>query len=255
MDNILQSIESNGTSNGTLDISGGTDYPSPWGAGFIDKLKARGWTINVPDNGIMCTAGATLAMEDGDWRDYADIRTNSSGLNHRYPSARLDDMCGITDFSRMFYGAGYQTDFPSIPCGNGTDFTSTWMDAYAMTAMPSLDFRKGTSFIMCWMNCISLVDFPPHMFDGCKSTSFRMAFNNTSLSSKSVDNILISIESNGTSNGSLDIINFPPMLATVKSFAARTRYMSVVPNVSPPGAKGLEAKNKLIARGWTVNTQ
>lgn len=46
IDGILVSIESNGTSNGTFNQSGGY-APSATGKAAIDALLARGWTITV----------------------------------------------------------------------------------------------------------------------------------------------------------------------------------------------------------------
>ena len=46
IDGILVSINSNGTSNGTFDQSGGS-APSATGQAAIDAMRSRGWTITV----------------------------------------------------------------------------------------------------------------------------------------------------------------------------------------------------------------
>jgi hypothetical protein len=48
------------------------------------------------------------------------------------------------------------------------------------------------------------VDFPANFFDGCPATDFTNAFFNTNLSQQSIDNILVSINSNNTSNGTFN---------------------------------------------------
>jgi hypothetical protein len=46
IDNILVSINTTGTSNGTFNQSGGS-APSATGNTAIDALRARGWTVTV----------------------------------------------------------------------------------------------------------------------------------------------------------------------------------------------------------------
>jgi hypothetical protein len=77
-----------------------------------------------------------------------------------------------------------------------------------------------------------LTSFPAGIFDGCISINFSGAFIDCALTEQSVDNILISIESNGTSDGRIDITG-----GTNQA----------------PGAAGRSAQIALQARGWTVN--
>jgi len=71
------------------------------------------------------------------------------------------------------------------------------------------------------------------MFDTSTGTVFNNAFLNCALSQTSVDNILISIDTAGQSNGTLN--------------------MTGGTSATPSGA-GITAKNTLIAKGWTVTT-
>jgi hypothetical protein len=64
-------------------------------------------------------------------------------------------------------------------------------------------------------------------------TNYSFAFDNCALTQASVDNILVSIDSHGTSGSNIDV-------------GGGTS--------SAPGAAGAVAKANLQARGWTVNT-
>lgn len=155
-------------------------------------------------------------------------RSNSS-----LTSFPLIDTGAATNFSLAWYDCSSLTSFPAIDTAKGTAFTSTWLGCSSLTSFPLLDFRKGTNFSLAWVNCSSLADFPANAFDDCLATQFTNAFQNCALTQQSVDNILISINSNGTSDGTLNM-------------AAGTN--------SAPSATGLAAKNSLISRGWVVTT-
>jgi hypothetical protein len=71
------------------------------------------------------------------------------------------------------------------------------------------------------------------MFDNCNSRFFTYTWYNCPLSQQSVDNILVSLNTAGKTNGVL--------------------YLNSVTS-SPPSATGIAAKNSLISKGWTVIT-
>jgi hypothetical protein len=71
------------------------------------------------------------------------------------------------------------------------------------------------------------------MFDTCTATSFSTAWYNCALSQTSVDNILVSLDTAGQSNGIVDIWGGTS---------------------AAPSATGLAAKASLQGRGWTVIT-
>jgi hypothetical protein len=71
------------------------------------------------------------------------------------------------------------------------------------------------------------------MFDTCAATAFYNAWANCALDQTSVDNILVSLDTAGQSNG---VVNLNGGAS------------------SAPGPAGLAAKANLIAKGWTVTT-
>jgi hypothetical protein len=116
---------------------------------------------------------------------------------------------------------------------NALGLVGTWQGCTGLTSFPALNFDNGTIFEATWFNCTNLADFPANMFDNCTATNFNLAWRGCALSSQSVDNILVSLDTAGQSNG------------TVLIDQGTNSY---------PGAAGLAAKASLESKGWTVNT-
>lgn len=123
--------------------------------------------------------------------------------------------------------------FPAIDTKNVIQFRGAWYNNRALTSFPLLDTSKGLYFPATWANCINLTDFPANMFDNCLATDFVYGFVGSGLSQQSVDNILISIDTAGQSNGTLNMHGGTN---------------------STPSSAGLAAKASLESRGWTVTT-
>jgi hypothetical protein len=71
------------------------------------------------------------------------------------------------------------------------------------------------------------------MFDACLALHFNYSWQHCALNQTSVDNILVSLDTAGQSNG-------------VVGISGGTS--------AAPGAAGLAAKANLIAKGWSVST-
>jgi hypothetical protein len=71
------------------------------------------------------------------------------------------------------------------------------------------------------------------MFDTCAATNFTQAWTNCALDQTSVDNILVSLDTAGQSNGTVNIDGGTS---------------------AAPSATGLAAKVSLEGKGWTVVT-
>jgi hypothetical protein len=124
-------------------------------------------------------------------------------------------------------------DFPQLNVGNGISFRYTWSNCASLTDFPILDFGSGLDFRFAWNNCLSLATFPPELFDSCTATQFNNAWSNCALNQTSVDNILVSLDVAGQSGGTVDINGG---------------------SSSAPGPSGIAARDNLISKGWTVNT-
>jgi hypothetical protein len=138
-----------------------------------------------------------------------------------------------TNFNVTWGNCTSLTSFPLLDVSSGTNFQNTWAGCQSLTTFPLLDVSSGTNFQNTWEGCISLISFPAGMFDSCSATNFNNAWVSCALDQTSVDNILISLDTAGQSNGILDINGGTS---------------------SPPGTTGLAAKLSLQAKGWTVIT-
>ena len=137
---------------------------------------------------------STLASFDNYWHSRSEFIS--------FPL--LDVSSGIS-FSAAWRSCTSLTSFPLLNVSSGTSFNSAWRDCTSLTSFPLLDVSSGTGFNFAWFGCFSLTSFPANMFDTVTSTSFANAFINTNLSSQSIENIVVSIDAAGQSNGTLDI--------------------------------------------------
>jgi len=115
--------------------------------------------------------------------------------------------------------------------GSVTDFYATWFNCSSLTSFPLIDTSSGNSFSNAWRGCSSLTTFPANAFDTNIASNYTNAFNTTNLSTQSIDDILVSLDVSGVSNGTF-----------------------TQSGGSTPSATGLAAKTNLINKGWTVTT-
>lgn len=110
----------------------------------------------------------------------------------------------VTNFLAAWIGCSSLVSFPSIDTSSGTNFLAAWQSCSSLASFPLLNTTSATNFQQSWQFCSSLTSFPANFFDNCSATNFTNAFRNTNLSQQSIDNILVSIESNNTSNGTFN---------------------------------------------------
>ena len=161
----------------------------------------------------------------------------SSGTNFTRTWASCSSLTSFplidVSIGTIFYAAWEScsglTSFPLLDVSSGTNFGYTWIGCSSLTSFPLLDVSNGTFFGNTWQNCTSLTSFPANMFDTCSATNFTNAFLNTNLSQTSIDNILVSIDAAGQSNGTFN-----------QSGGQGHSYNSNA------------AVSSLIAKGWTL---
>lgn len=180
------------------------------------------------------------------WRDCTNLTS--------FP---LLDVSQGTNFQETWFNGNNLTSFPVLDVSQGTNFRGAWSQCYELTSFPILDVSQGTQFYVAWQGCIGLTSFPTlnlnqgtnfdgawfscsnlttfpaGMFDSCTATDFSNAWYYCALSQTSVDNILVSLDTAGQSNG-------------IVSINGGTS--------AAPSATGLSAKASLQAKGWTVVT-
>jgi hypothetical protein len=157
----------------------------------------------------------------GGWRLRADLRD--------FP---VIDTSSGTNFLGAWNGCTGLTSFPLLDVNSGTVFQGAWFGCTGLTSFPAINFGPGgpgATFFNTWNQCTSLADFPANMFDSVTATNFAFAFLLTNLTQTSIDNILTSINTAGTSGGTFN-----------------------QSGGSAPSATGKAAIDALRARGWTV---
>lgn len=171
--------------------------------------------------------------------DFQNTFQNCTGLSV-FPG--LDFSAG-ENFTSTWAGCSGLTAFPSIDTSSGTIFVSCWSNCGSLTAFPQLDFdaavgaptdTNSTGFRNTWFNCTSLTTFPANRFNNTACTQFLGAWQNCALDTASIENILVSINAAGTSDGTISLQGGTNANKATWTTAADNAY------------------NALIGRGWTI---
>ena len=226
------------TSFPLIDISSATFFNATWAqcSGFTDfpVLDTSSLTsVSAAWNG--CTGITTFPSIDTSSVTSFRFAWN---FNSSLTSFPLLDTSNGTDFDSTWNTCSGLTSFPSIDTSSGTNFQSTWRTCSAMITFPSLDFSSGTNFLAAWRDCSSLTTYPANQFD-TTGTLASNAFQNTwlscALTAQSIENILTSLDTNGSQNITLVISGGSNAAKTTWSTAANTAYTN------------------LINKGWTIS--
>tara|TARA_R110002012_G_scaffold70539_2_gene181580 strand:+ start:2126 stop:3484 length:1359 start_codon:yes stop_codon:yes gene_type:complete len=144
----------------------------------------------------------------------------------------------VTTFENLFIRCEELLALPYIDTSSGINFKEMFHFCRKITTIPaSLDFSKGTNFNETFADCNALTDFPPNMFDVTGTllgNSFSRAFAGCSLTPISVENVLVSLDTNGQSNITLSLDGPNNSPKSTWTAAANTAY------------------DNLIAKGWTI---
>ena len=197
----------------------------------LDKVNDS-ISVNVPPGGwigsmVLATDQGTASygvhIPDGHYEIGGDYFPGNSINNVLLREGVISD-AELAQTEAVFVAGGAKASY-----GDVTDFSSYWSSMGGLTSFPLIDTSSGTSFDFTWSGNSTLVDFPVNFFDNCLATNFTNAFVTTNLSQASIDGILVSINSNGTSNGTFN-----------------------QSGGSAPSATGRAAITSLRGRGWTI---
>jgi hypothetical protein len=137
-----------------------------------------------------------------------------------------------TNFNSAWNSCSSLTSFPLINTSSGTNFGGAWNSCSSLTSFPLINTSSGTNFNSAWNSCTNLENFPSNAFDTNIGANYTSVFLLTNLSTQTIDNILVSLDISGVSNGTFS-----------QSGGGNT-----------PSATGLTAKANLISKGWTITT-
>ena len=135
----------------------------------------------------------------------------------------------VTNFRDAWQSCSSLTSFPLIDTSSVTIFSFAWLNCSSLTSFPLIDTSSGTTFFYAWQNCSSLISFPANAFDTNIATNYTNAFSVTNLTTQSIDDILVSLDTSGVSNG---------------TFAQS--------GGQAPSATGETAIDSLVGKGWTI---
>ena len=107
-----------------------------------------------------------------------------------------------------------------------------------MTSFPSIDCSSGTVFVATWRDCNALTTYPANQFDNTgtlASNAFSNTWLNCALTAQSIENILTSLDTNGSENITLTLSGGTNAAKSTWTAAANTAYTN------------------LVNKGWTIS--
>ena len=250
------------TSFPLIDTSSGTNFNSAWSNcnsltsfPLIDTSSGTNFSVTWND----CPSLTSFPLIDTSsgtnffqtWRNCSSLTSfplidTSSGTDFSFTwsgcsgltSFPLIDTSSGTNFRFTWNGCGDLTSFPLIDTSSGTNFSSTWNLCSGLTSFPLIDTSSGTNFFSAWNNCGSLTSFPANVFDTTGtlvSLGFQNTWRNCALSVQSIENILVSLDTNGSTGITLNINGGTNAGRSTWTSAAETAY------------------NNLGAKGWSIS--
>jgi len=224
-------------SAGTYDIFISGSFPYMYFANVGDRFKL----LDIKNFGIYglgstsqfrafmgCSNMVISATDAGNFDNVTDF-FNCFGLCSSLISIPLIDTSRATRLERMFIGCSSLISIPLIDTSSVTSFGSAFTSCSSLTSFPLLDTSSNTTFVNTWNSCSSLASFPANAFDTTSATNYSDAFKNTNLTTQSIDDILVSLDTSGVSNGTF----------TQSGGQA-------------PSATGEAAIDSLVGKGWTI---
>ena len=136
---------------------------------------------------------------------------------------------GTASFNGAFQNCNSLISLPLLDTSNVTSFDWAFQNCMSLISLPAFDFSSALDCNNILRNCLSLINVPVNLFDNCIATDYTNSFFVTNLSQTSIDNILVSIDTAGQSNGTF----------TQSGGQA-------------PSATGETAIDRLVGKGWTI---
>ena len=120
-----------------------------------------------------------------------------------FSQKKMMDVSKVTEFTYTWRDCENLKEFPRLNFSKGKTFLRTWQACKSLTSFPSVDFSSATDFRKAWHRCENLTDFPPNQFDTTgtlQHDAFTEAFTDCALTAQSIENILVSLDTNGQTN-------------------------------------------------------
>ena len=216
-----------------LRSTGTVDYEAEWGDGNVEIS-----TLNVLPHTYTAGDYSVVVYSDGVYRPYFNTDTADAT---QITSVAIGSGADLgTNLTNAWYGASNMTSFvcPFDVTSSITSFSQTWYNCNKLTSFPLLNTSSGADFRSAWAFCSSLSDFPANMFDttgALIAAAFNNAWRNCALTAQSIENILVSLDTNGATGITLSIDGGTNADTSTWSAAANAAWLS------------------LDAKGWNIN--
>jgi hypothetical protein len=192
------------TSFPVIDTSSGTNFGDTWnGCTSLTSFPLLDMSLATNLNECWDTCTSLTSFPAIDFPVCTNFTEAWSGCSSLTSFPLIDTSAG-TNFINTWFNCSSLTSFPLINTSSGTNFTNAWRNCYALTSFPLININNGTNFTFCWEDCNTLTDFPAGMFDSWTGVPVPSCFVETwgacgALTTTSVENILVSIDTSGVS--------------------------------------------------------
>lgn len=227
------------------------------------------YNISKPSGGVFDLRSTGTIDYEVVWGDGASENSTATVLSHTYAPGnyvlgvnsdivyrpRYATGSGITDITRIsigpeallgtnliraWQGADNLVSFacPSVVSSVWTDISFTWSRCGSLSSFPLMDVSSVSNFASSWADCTSLTTWPANFFDvtgTLVSNAFSLTWRNDNLSAQSIENILVSLDTNGQSGITLSLESGTNASSSTWSAAADTAYIN------------------LVAKGWIIS--
>ena len=200
--------------DGSSEVSNATSVTHTYSANGIYKIKINttlGSTFYRPrfDSVSSASRNQLIKVETGRYLQGSLDSSFRGCTNLEEIIAPYTSFSSVYNFRRTFRDCASLQAFPFVETKNINNFENFCQGCTSLTTFPKLDFTGAVKFNSAWYGCTSLAHFPPNMFDKTgdfSSTShFGNAWLNCALTAQSIENILVSLDTNGDTSLSLGI--------------------------------------------------
>jgi len=176
--------------------------------GSLTTVEKAAVEAEMVENGAEASYGAVTNM-NAFWRGWSEITvfpsidtssvtTMSSSWEacSRMVVMPWVDMSSNTVLGGAWFGCSALTTLPASPSldtSSVTDMGFAFTNCNSLVTMTWLDTSSVNDIQACFSGCTSLRHFPENFFDDVKTGDFQNTFQNTNLSTQSIDRILVSI--------------------------------------------------------------
>ena len=247
-----------------LRSTGTVDYEIEWGDGNVEistlntlphTYAAGDYTLAVYSDGVYrpyfdnVTADASQ-ITSVNIRSGANLGTNllaawEGAVNMTSFVCPFSVTTGVTNFTETWARCGF-TNFPLIDTSSGTSFAAAFYLCSNLTSFPPIDTSSCDNFNYGWFGCSSLTSFPANMFDTTGTliaSAFNSTWTNCALTAQSIENILVSLDTNGATGITLSI----------NSGTNAPRYQGTSGTTLNWSAAAEQAFNNLETKGWSIS--